>query len=402
MERMLGTVVRGLRAPIFKEGDDLVEEISQLLMKFYLLEQVQAKDRDIIAITESVVARAQGNYAHIEDIARDFDEKFPENEAVGIIFPILSRNRFATSLKGFARGAARGNREIILMLSYPSDEMGNSLAFADVLENLGVNPWTDVLSEREYRALFGKFHHLFTGVDYVQFYREILESEGASCKVIFANIATSILPYTKNVLNCDIHTRDKTKKILQDAGAKLVLTLAQMLNTPSDNHGYNEDYGLLGANAATENTIKLFPRDCDSLVMSLQTRMKELTGKLMEVMIYGDGAFKDPVGQIWELADPVVSPGFTPGLEGTPSEIKIKFLADNMFSQLKGEDLKAAIKHHVAEILEEDISQAESLGTTPRRLTDLIGSLSDLTSGSGDKGTPIVYIQGYFDKFSVE
>ncbi|NLY36942.1 MAG: F420-0--gamma-glutamyl ligase [Tissierellia bacterium] len=402
MERILGTVVRGLRAPIFKEGDDLVEEISRLLMKFYLVEQVQPRDKDIIAITESVVARAQGNYANIDDIARDFHEKFPENEPVGIIFPILSRNRFATSLKGFAQGAAMGNREIILMLSYPSDEMGNSLAFAEVLEKLGVNPWTDVLSEREYRALFGKFHHLFTGVDYVQFYREILESEGVNCKVIFANIATSILPYTKNILNCDIHTREKTKKILQESGAKLVLTLAEILNSPSTDHGYNEEFGLLGANAATQSTIKLFPRDCDTLVMQLQTEMKKLTGKLIEVMIYGDGAFKDPVGQIWELADPVVSPGFTPGLEGTPSEMKIKYLADNMFSELKGEDLKSAIKHHVAEILEEDISEAESLGTTPRRLTDLIGSLSDLTSGSGDKGTPIVYIQGYFDKFSAE
>lgn len=401
MERMLGTVVRGLRAPIFKEGDDLVEEISQLLMKFYQVEQVQPRDRDIIAITESVVARTQGNYAHIDDIAREFHEKFPENEAVGIIFPILSRNRFATSLKGFARGAAMGNREIILMLSYPSDEVGNPLAFAEVLEDLGVNPWTDVLSEREYRALFGKVQHLFTGVDYVEAYREILENEGVACRVIFANSATSILPYTHNVLNCDIHTREKTKKSLREAGAKIVLSLAEILNTPTPEHGYNEEYGLLGANAATEDSIKLFPRDCDVLVMRLQEKMKTLTGKTMEVMIYGDGAFKDPVGQIWELADPVVSPGYTPGLEGTPSEVKIKFLADNMFAHLKGEDLKEAIKRHVADILEGDINE-QSLGTTPRRLTDLIGSLSDLTSGSGDKGTPIVYIQGYFDKYSVE
>ncbi|HZK10573.1 MAG TPA: coenzyme F420-0:L-glutamate ligase [Clostridia bacterium] len=402
MERLQGTVVRGLRTPIFKEGDNLVEEISHLLMRFYLVEQVKPKNKDIISITESVVARAQGNYAHIDDIARDFHSKFPENEAVGIIFPILSRNRFATSLKGFARGAAMGNREVILMLSYPSDEVGNSLAFTEVLEKLGVNPWTDVLSEREYRAIFGEFHHLFTGVDYVEFYRQILESEGVNCQVVFANIATSILPYTKNVLNCDIHSRDKTKDLLCKAGAKKVLTLAEILNKANTSHGYNEEYGLLGANAATENTIKLFPRDCQRLVMDLQARMKELTGKLIEVMVYGDGAFKDPVGQIWELADPVVSPGFTPGLSGTPSEVKIKYLADNTFSHLKGDDLKGAIKNHLAKILEEDISQAESLGTTPRRLTDLIGSLSDLTSGSGDKGTPLVYIQGYFDKFSID
>lgn len=402
MERMLGTVVRGLRAPIFKKGDDLVELIKDLLTDFYLKEKVSPRDRDIVAITESVVARAQGNYAHVDDIAGDFDRKFPKDQAVGIIFPILSRNRFATSLRGFARGAARGNREIILMLSYPSDEVGNPLAYAEVLEDLGVNPWTDVLSEREYRALFGKFKHLFTGVDYVESYKKIIEDEGASCRVIFANSATSILELTKNVLNCDIHTRQKTKKVLVDNGARLVLGLADLLNEKNPHHGYNEEYGLLGANAASEDTIKLFPRDCDLLVNELQSSLKLATGKVIEVMVYGDGAFKDPVGQIWELADPVVSPGYTQGLEGTPSEVKIKFLADNMFNHLRGDELKAAIKGHVADILEGDISEAESLGTTPRRLTDLIGSLADLTSGSGDKGTPIVYIQGYFDKFSVE
>lgn len=402
MERMLGTVVRGLRAPIFKEGDDLVKQISELLTRFYLVEKVSPRDKDIVAITESVVARTQGNYAHIDDIARDFHKKFPENQPVGIIFPILSRNRFATSLRAFARGAAMGNRELILMLSYPSDEVGNPLAYANVLEDLGVNPWTDILSEREYRAIFGKFRHLFTGVDYVESYRNIIEEEGAQCRVIFANSASAILPYTKNVLNCDIHTREKTKAQLEEAGAKLALTLADLLNEKTTEHGFNEEYGLLGANAASADTIKLFPRDSDQLVIELQKKMLELTGKTIEFMVYGDGAFKDPVGQIWELADPVVSPGYTPGLEGTPAEVKIKFLADNLFSHLEGDKLKEAIRNHVAQILEDDISEEESLGTTPRRLTDLIGSLADLTSGSGDKGTPIVYIQGYFDKFSAE
>ncbi|NLY72207.1 MAG: F420-0--gamma-glutamyl ligase [Tissierellia bacterium] len=402
MERMLGTVVRGLRAPIFKEGDDLVKQISELLTRFYLVEKVSPRDKDIVAITESVVARTQGNYAHIDDIARDFHKKFPENQPVGIIFPILSRNRFATSLRAFARGAAMGNRELILMLSYPSDEVGNPLAYANVLEDLGVNPWTDILSEREYRAIFGKFRHLFTGVDYVESYRNIIEEEGAQCRVIFANSASAILPYTKNVLNCDIHTREKTKAQLEEAGAKLALTLADLLNEKTTEHGFNEEYGLLGANAASADTIKLFPRDSDQLVIELQKKMLELTGKTIEFMVYGDGAFKDPVGQIWELADPVVSPGYTPGLEGTPAEVKIKFLADNLFSHLEGDKLKEAIRSHVAQILEDDISEEESLGTTPRRLTDLIGSLADLTSGSGDKGTPIVYIQGYFDKFSAE
>ena len=402
MERMLGTVVRGLRAPIFKEGDDLVKQISELLTRFYLVEKVSPRDKDIVAITESVVARTQGNYAHIDDIARDFHKKFPENQPVGIIFPILSRNRFATSLRAFARGAAMGNRELILMLSYPSDEVGNPLAYANVLEDLGVNPWTDILSEREYRAIFGKFRHLFTGVDYVESYRNIIEEEGAQCRVIFANSASAILPYTKNVLNCDIHTREKTKAQLEEAGAKLALTLADLLNEKTTEHGFNEEYGLLGANAASADTIKLFPRDSDQLVIELQKEMLELTGKTIEFMVYGDGAFKDPVGQIWELADPVVSPGYTPGLEGTPAEVKIKFIADNLFSHLEGDKLKEAIRNHVAQILEDDISEEESLGTTPRRLTDLIGSLADLTSGSGDKGTPIVYIQGYFDKFSAE
>ncbi len=400
MERMLGTVVRGLRAPIFKEGDNLVELISELLMKVYEVEKIQPRHRDILAITESVVARAQGNYANIDDIAEDFHEKFPENVSVGIIFPILSRNRFATTLRGIAKGASMGNRSLVLMLSYPSDEVGNHLAYAEVLEDKGVNPWVDVLSEEEYRSLFGGFHHVFTGVDYVEFYRQILEEYQVPCKVIFANKATTILEYTKHVLSCDIHTRERTKESLQQAGVETLFTLSDMLSTPSSKRGYNEEYGLLGANAATENSIKLFPRDNKALVMALQKRMEELTGKTIEVMIYGDGAFKDPVGKIWELADPVVSPGYTPGLEGTPHEMKIKFLADNLFSHLEGDELRQAIEQHVKEILEEDISEEESLGTTPRRLTDLIGSLSDLTSGSGDKGTPIVYIQGYFDKYS--
>lgn len=400
MERMLGTVVRGLRAPIFKEGDNLVDLVSELLMKVYQLENIQPRHRDILAITESVVARTQGNYATVDDIARDFDEKFPKDTSIGIIFPILSRNRFATMLRGFAKGAALGNRKLILMLSYPSDEVGNHLAYAEVLEDKGVNPWVDVLSEEEYRALFGGFHHVFTGVDYVEFYREILEEYQVPCEVIFANRATTILEHTKHVLHCDIHTRERTKKALLEAGGETVYSLADMLSLPSTSHGYNEDYGLLGANTATETSIKLFPRHSQELVLALQKRMKELTGKDLEVMIYGDGAFKDPVGKIWELADPVVSPGYTSGLEGTPQEMKIKYLADNLFSDLKGEDLRAAIEQHISEILKEDISETESLGTTPRRLTDLIGSLCDLTSGSGDKGTPIVYIQGYFDKYN--
>ena len=400
MERMLGTVIRGIRAPIFKEGDNLVELISQLLMKVYENEKVEPRHRDILAITESVVARAQGNYASVDAIAEDFHEKYPENETVGIIFPILSRNRFATMLRGFAKGAAMGNRKLVLMLSYPSDEVGNHLAYAEVLEDKGVNPWVDVLSEEEYRSLFGGFHHVFTGVDYVEFYREILEEYDVPCEVIFANKATTILEYTKHVLSCDIHTRERTKECLLHAGALTLYSLADMLSTPSTTRGYNEDYGLLGSNAATESSIKLFPRDCDALVLALQKRMEELTGKTIEVMVYGDGAFKDPVGKIWELADPVVSPGYTPGLEGTPQEMKIKYLADNLFSELDGDDLRKAIEKHISEILQDDISEKESLGTTPRRLTDLIGSLCDLTSGSGDKGTPIVYIQGYFDKYS--
>lgn len=394
VERIVGTTVRGLRAPIFRKGDDLAEQVSEVILNFLDSEKLEMQDRDIIALTESIVARTQGNYASVDDIAGDVRGKIGGGTA-GVIFPILSRNRFAVCLKGFARGLDK----ITLMLSYPSDEVGNHLVTPDQLDASGVNPWSDVLTEAEFREKFGEARHTFTGVDYISYYREIIESEDCECEIVFANNPTAILDYTKAVINCDIHTRARTKRILQDAGADKVVTMADILNAASTEHGYNEDYGLLGSNTSTAEEVKLFPRDSKALVERIQAILMEKTGRKPEVMVYGDGAFKDPIGKIWELADPVVSPGYTEGLEGTPNEMKIKYLADNNFRDLTGKELKDAISKHIAN---KDDSEAgmESLGTTPRRLTDLIGSLCDLTSGSGDKGTPIIYIQGYFDNFS--
>lgn len=395
MERIVGTTVRGLRAPIIRDGDNMTELVSKVVLDFLKSEQIEPQDRDIVALTESIVARAQGNYASVDEIAKDVKAK-TGGETVGVIFPILSRNRFATVLKGIARGVDK----IVLMLSYPADEVGNHLIYLDKLDESGVNPWVDVLSEKEFRSTFGDIKHTFTGVDYITYYRSIVEAEDCDCEIIFANNAKTILDYAKTVINCDIHTRQRTKRILEEAGANKVLSLDELLNEPTDQHGYNEAYGLLGSNKSTEEEVKLFPRDCKKLVDDIQAHLLEKTGKKLEVMVYGDGAFKDPVGFIWELADPVVSPGYTDGLEGTPNEVKIKYLADNIFRDLSGDELKAAIANHIVHKDEDLKNSMESQGTTPRRLTDLIGSLSDLTSGSGDKGTPIIYIQGYFDNFS--
>lgn len=395
MERTVGTTVRGLRAPIIRKGDDMTELVSGVVLNFLEAEHLQMADRDIVALTESIVARAQGNYASVDDIARDVREK-TGGETCGVIFPILSRNRFAIVLKGIARGV----KKIVLMLSYPADEVGNHLIHPDELDASGVNPWTDVLTEAEFRTRFGAARHTFTGVDYVDYYRSVIEGEGCHCEVIFANNAKDILAYTNIVINCDIHTRKRTKRMLLKAGAQTVISLDEILNQANADHGYNEEYGLLGSNKSTEEEVKLFPRDCTELVNKIQARLFEKTGKTPEVMVYGDGAFKDPVGKIWELADPVVSPGYTKGLEGTPSEVKIKYLADNNFRDLSGEDLRKAIANHISHKEGDLVGNMESQGTTPRQLTDLIGSLCDLTSGSGDKGTPIIYIQGYFDNFS--
>ena len=387
--------MRGLRAPIIRKGDDLTELVSDVVLKMLDTEGIKMQDRDIVALTESIVARAQGNYAAVDDIAADVRAK-TGGETCGVIFPILSRNRFAMILKGIARGV----KKVVLMLSFPADEVGNHLIYLDKLDESGVNPWTDVLTEMDFRNTFGDARHTFTGVDYVAYYRSIIEAEGCRCEVIFANNPDTILNYTKTVINCDIHTRKRTKRILLQAGAEKVLSLDEILNEPSDSHGYNEDYGLLGSNKSTEEEIKLFPRLSKELALAIQARLMAATGKKPEVMVYGDGAFKDPVGQIWELADPVVSPGYTDGLEGTPNEIKIKYLADNNFRDLSGEDLRQAISNHINHKDGDLTGSMESQGTTPRRLTDLIGSLCDLTSGSGDKGTPIIYIQGYFDNYS--
>lgn len=387
--------MRGLRAPIIRKGDDLTELVSGVVLKMLDTEGIKMQDRDIVALTESIVARAQGNYAAVDDIAADVRAK-TGGETCGVIFPILSRNRFAMILKGIARGV----KKVVLMLSFPADEVGNHLIYLDKLDESGVNPWTDVLTEMDFRNTFGDARHTFTGVDYVAYYRSIIEAEGCRCEVIFANNPDTILNYTKTVINCDIHTRKRTKRILLQAGAEKVLSLDEILNEPSDSHGYNEDYGLLGSNKSTEEEIKLFPRHSKELALAIQARLMAATGKKPEVMVYGDGAFKDPVGQIWELADPVVSPGYTDGLEGTPNEIKIKYLADNNFRDLSGEELRQAISNHINHKEGDLTGSMESQGTTPRRLTDLIGSLCDLTSGSGDKGTPIIYIQGYFDNYS--
>lgn len=394
MERVVGTVVRGLRSPIIKEGDNVADIVVDCVTRASQVEGFKIQDKDVVTITESVVARAQGNYASIDDIAKDIKDKFG-NETIGVVFPILSRNRFAILLRGIAKGA----KKIILMLSYPSDEVGNHLVDMDVLDVKGVNPWTDVLSEQQFRDYFGYNLHPFTGVDYIEYYKSIIAEYGIECEVVFSNNPRTILKYTKNVLVCDIHTRVRTKRIIKENGGVNVYGLDDILNHSINGSGYNEKYGLLGSNKSTEEKIKLFPRDCQPVVDEIQRRLKEISGKTVEVMVYGDGAFKDPVGKIWELADPVVSPAYTSGLEGTPSEIKLKYLADNEFSDLRGEELKAAISKYIENKESSLVGNMISQGTTPRRLTDLIGSLSDLTSGSGDKGTPIIYIQGYFDNY---
>lgn len=395
MERMVGTVVRGLRAPIINKGDDIAEIVVNTVLKASEIEGYSINDKDVVTVTESVVARAQGNYATIDNIAKDVESKFGK-DTIGVIFPILSRNRFAICL----RGIAKGTKKIVLMLSYPSDEVGNHLVDMDMLDEKGINPWTDVLTEEEFRKHFGYKKHVFTGVDYIDYYKSLIEEYGTECEVIFSNNAKTILNYTKNVLTCDIHTRFRTKRILKANGGEKIYSLDDILSTSIDGSGYNENYGLLGSNKATEETVKLFPRDCQPIVDKIQNILKEKTGKTVEVMVYGDGAFKDPVGKIWELADPVVSPAYTSGLEGTPSEVKLKYLADNNFAHLKGEELKKAISEYITNKQEDLVGSMESQGTTPRQLTDLIGSLSDLTSGSGDKGTPIIYIQGYFDNYT--
>ncbi|NLY77935.1 MAG: F420-0--gamma-glutamyl ligase [Tissierellia bacterium] len=394
MDRMVGTVARGLRTPIMQEGDNLVEIVVDTVLKASEVEGFPIKDRDIVAITESVVARTQGNFADINAISTDIKSKFGD-ETLGVIFPILSRNRFATCLQGIAKGM----KKIILMLQYPADEVGNQLVTIDDLDEKGINPWTDVLTEKQFRDLFGYRKHPFTGLDYIEYYKSLVEEAGAECEIILSNDPRTILEYTKNVLTCDIHSRKRTKRILKSNGGKKVYGLDDILTQPVNGSGYNEEYGLLGSNKATEDTVKLFPRDCQPTVEKIQEILKEKTGKTVEVMIYGDGAFKDPVGKIWELADPVVSPAYTKGLEGVPNEIKIKYIADNEFPHLKGEELKKAISQYIKEKKSDLVGDRLSLGTTPRRLTDLIGTLCDLTSGSGDKGTPVVYIQGYFDSY---
>ena len=388
----------GIRAPIIRSGDDLVEIVTDSILAAINEDGLTPRDRDVVAMTEAIVARAQGNYADVDAIAEDVRQKLG-GETIGVIFPILSRNRFAICLRGIAKGA----KKVILMLSYPSDEVGNHLVDWDLMDEKGVNPYSDVLTLEKYRELFGVIKHPFTGVDYVEYYSNLIRESGAEVEVVFANDPRAILAYTKNVLNCDIHTRVRTKRLLRAAGAERVCGLDDILNAPVNGSGYNEKYGLMGSNKSTEDTVKLFPRDCQPLVEAIQARLLEKTGKHMEVMVYGDGAFKDPVGKIWELADPVVSPAYTAGLEGTPNELKLKYLADNDFASLSGEALRDAIKN---EIQKKDgsslVGNMAAQGTTPRRLTDLIGSLCDLTSGSGDKGTPIVYIQGYFDNYTDE
>lgn len=395
MERMIGTVSRGLRTPIINQGDSISEIVVDTVLKASKAEGFNINDKDIVAITESVVARAQGNYASIDAIAKDVASKFGE-DTVGVIFPILSRNRFAICL----RGIAKGSKKIVLMLSYPSDEVGNHLVDIDMLDEKGINPWTDVLTEEQFRGHFGNNKHTFTGVDYIEYYKSLVQEYGVECEIIFSNNPKTILDYTKNVLTCDIHTRARTKRILKANGANKVYGLDDILSASVDGSGYNEAYGLLGSNKSTEDSVKLFPRDCKPVVDEIQTKLKEATGKTVEVMIYGDGAFKDPVGKIWELADPVVSPAYTAGLEGTPNEVKIKYLADNDFAHLKGAELQEAISEYIRNKKSDLTGSMAAQGTTPRRLTDLIGSLCDLTSGSGDKGTPVVYIQGYFDNYT--
>ena len=397
MERKVGTVSRGIRCPIIREGDNLVDITVDSVLAAAESEGFALRDRDVIGITESIVARAQGNYATVQDIADDVKAKLGGG-TVGVIFPILSRNRFAINLKGIAMGS----KKVVLMLSYPSDEVGNALLTYDQLDEAGINPYSDVLSLEKYRELFGENKHEFTGVDYVAYYSDIIKEAGAEVEIVFANQAKTILNYTDCVINCDIHTRARTKRILKDAGAKVVCGLDDLLTAPVNGGGYNAKYGLLGSNKSTEDKIKLFPNECKDLVLEIQAKLLEKTGKCIEVMVYGDGAFKDPQGKIWELADPVVSPAFTDGLVGTPNELKLKYLADNDFVNLSGNELKEAISNSIKSKQDNLVGNMASQGTTPRQLTDLIGSLCDLTSGSGDKGTPIILIQGYFDNFTTE
>lgn len=397
MSRMVGTISRGVRAPIIRNGDNIVDIVTDSVLEAAKCDGFEIHDRDIVAMTEAIVARAQGNYATTADIAADVKAKFG-GETVGVIFPILSRNRFAICLRGIASGA----KKVVLMLSYPSDEVGNHLISLDAMDENGVDPYKDVLDLATYRKLFGYEKHTFTGVDYVEYYETLIRESGAEAEIIFANDPRAILNYTKNVLYCDIHTRKRTRRLLEAAGAEKLFGLDEILSQSVNGSGFNENYGLLGSNKATEDTVKLFPRDCQPVVEAIQAKIKAATGKTVEVMVYGDGAFKDPVGKIWELADPVVSPAYTKGLEGTPNELKLKYLADNEFASLSGEALKEAIKNKITEKDDNLVGQMASEGTTPRRLTDLIGSLCDLTSGSGDKGTPIVFIQGYFDNYTTE
>ena len=395
MERKVGTISRGIRCPIIREGDNLANIVVESVLDAATSEGFELRDRDVISLTESIVARAQGNYASVEAIASDVREKLG-GETIGVIFPILSRNRFAICLKGIAMGA----KKVVLMLSYPSDEVGNQLVSLDKLDEAGINPYSDVLTLEKYRELFGENKHEFTGVDYVEYYGQLIREAGAEVEIIFANNPRTILDYTKNVMTCDIHTRARTKRILKAAGAERVCGMDDILTAPVDGSGCNERYGLLGSNKSTEGMIKLFPRECRDLVDEIQKQILDKTGKHVEVMVYGDGAFKDPQGKIWELADPVVSPAFTDGLRGTPNEVKLKYLADNDFKDLSGEALKEAISKRIKEKSDNLVGDMASQGTTPRQLTDLIGSLCDLTSGSGDKGTPVVLVQGYFDNYT--
>ena len=394
MERKVGTISRGIRCPIIREGDDISSVVVNSVLEAAEAEGYEIRDRDIVAVTESVVARSQGNYASVGAIAKDVQAKLG-SDTIGVIFPILSRNRFAICLRGISMAA----KKIVLMLSFPRDEVGNQLLTEDQLDEAGIDPYSKVMSLEEYRELFGENKHPFTGVDYLAYYGEVIEAAGAEVEIVLANHATEILNYTDKVINCDIHTRKRTRRILKDAGAT-VLGMDEILNAPVDGSGFNSKYGLLGSNKSTEDSVKLFPESCEDVVLGIQKSMLDKTGKCVEVLVYGDGAFKDPVGKIWELADPVVSPAFTPGLEGTPNELKLKYLADNDFKDLSGEELREAISARIKEKDDNLVGKMETEGTTPRRLTDLIGSLCDLTSGSGDKGTPVVHIQGYFDDYT--
>lgn len=394
MERKVGTISRGIRCPIIREGDDISSVVVNSVLEAAESEGYEIRDRDIVAVTESVVARSQGNYASVEAISKDVKAKLG-SDTIGVIFPILSRNRFAICLRGISMAA----KKIVLMLSFPRDEVGNQLLTEDQLDEAGIDPYSKVMSLEEYRELFGENKHPFTGVDYLAYYGEVIEAAGAEVEIVLANHATEILNYTDKVINCYIHTRKRTRRILKDAGAT-VLGMDEILNAPVDGSGFNSKYGLLGSNKSTEDSVKLFPESCEDVVLGIQKSILDKTGKCVEVLVYGDGAFKDPVGKIWELADPVVSPAYTPGLEGTPNELKLKYLADNDFKELSGEELREAISARIKEKDDNLVGKMETEGTTPRRLTDLIGSLCDLTSGSGDKGTPVVHIQGYFDNYT--